>query len=139
MKRTPLRRRSNALHRDLEDACKRVVFARDGWACVKCGKSCEYVTERADGMVSAPGIQWCHVHTRGAASLKYSPTNTLTLCAGCHLWFDGKRPPYVPHPKRDWWAGLYPERDRELTLHLQTTHKVDWRAYLLWLKNQAAA
>lgn len=134
-RKSKTRRGFAGLEFELEDACKRAVFARDGYACVRCGWKCEAAFDLKSGMISAPGLQWAHIHTRGAASLKYTPENTLTLCAGCHLWLDGNSPPYVPHPKREWWAVLYPERDRMLTLHLQTTHKVDWRAHLLYLRS----
>ena len=48
-----------------------VIFARDGWACVKCGR-------RA-------GLECDHIRPIAKAGDWYDPENLRTLCRGCHI------------------------------------------------------
>jgi 5-methylcytosine-specific restriction endonuclease McrA len=119
--------------KDCDDLARQLVFTRDRYTCVRCGKTgVTWVDDRGKPRVG--GIQWCHVHTRNAHVIRHDPDNALTLCGGCHLWFDGKNPPFVPHPKREWWAQRFPQRDARLTLILQTKRRPDYAATKLWLE-----
>ena len=68
--RTRERRRA---YKELDDLCRRIVFARDGNKCLRCGKQTR--------------LQWAHIEPRGYLSIRWQPDNCMTLCAGCHRWW----------------------------------------------------
>jgi 5-methylcytosine-specific restriction endonuclease McrA len=61
-----------------------VVFARDGFQCIRCGKR--------------DRLQWCHVYSRRYRSLRWNLLNSMTLCAGDHLWWHHR-----PLDAMAWW------------------------------------
>ena len=88
-KKTRARRKSvKALDAD----ARQKVFERDGFKCVRCGKT--------------EGIQWCHVITRGRTALRWLPENALTLCAGHHEFWWHKH----PLESGPWFEHTFPER-----------------------------
>lgn len=129
----------------LDHLARRLVFKRDGYACVRCGKACtQELHERGDRTIYV-GIQWCHVHTRRIRSLKWDPDNALTLCPGCHLWWHGHVPesadPFADDEHRydsamEWFKRKYPERSARLAMRLQTPSHPDYGAIYVWLRNE---
>ncbi len=89
LRATPQRQRSAARHRRGRwsgarwASLRRVVFERDGYACVQCGATwlleCDHIVPLRKG-----GAEW-------------DPSNCQTLCADCHLAKSaresGARPP----------------------------------------------
>lgn len=72
---------------ELDQLARLVVFARDGYRCLKCGKACDREETTAKGERRFIGIQWAHVRGKGAAghAARWDPDNAITLCPGCHL------------------------------------------------------
>lgn len=70
--------------RDLDALARQEVFERDGHKCIMCG--------------SERNIQWAHVLSRRHLSLRWSGTNAMTLCAGCHLHWH-----HQPLAATDWF------------------------------------
>jgi len=70
---------------------REIVLYRDGYCCQRCGKS------REDGAV----IQWCHVLSRDARSIRWDPLNSMALCQPDHFFF-------TVQPAR--WATFLDER-----------------------------
>ena len=109
----------------LDDLCRRLVFLRDRFFCVKCLQlKKSHNRER---------LQWAHIHTRGVHSLRWEPDNSLCLCSGCH--YQGHL-----HPTEfsRWFEAAYPKRAAHLTLLRQTKRKIDRVAMRLWLEQQIA-
>lgn len=65
-----MNRRTKALQ--IPPSVKRIVFERDGGACILCG---------------APGDPVCHVISRAQGGLGIEE-NVVTLCCGCHRAYD---------------------------------------------------
>lgn len=76
-----------AQRQELDDLAKTFVMVRAGAAhylrdghgawwgtCQKCGRE--------------GGLSWCHVHTRAAWAVRWSPDNAFAWCAGCHRYLD---------------------------------------------------
>ena len=61
--------------RKLDKFCREIVLARDHFTCRRCGKTKEQAQ-----------IQWCHIFTRGAKSVRWFLPNSLAQCAACHFW-----------------------------------------------------
>ena len=94
--KTPIRKKKSRggsiKDKTLDDACRAVVFARDGHRCQLCGKN--YY------------LQWSHVRSSRYKVTRWNPRNSKCLCAGCHRfkWHD-------PPPGFDplgWWRDLHP-------------------------------
>lgn len=70
---------------------RKLVFRRDSYKCVKCGKysrlECHHVVEIADG-----GEEW-------------ALSNLATLCRSCHIAHHQKSAP-PPDPEREAWRVL---------------------------------
>lgn len=108
------------LKKSLDKLCRELVFRRDGYRCVKCGK--------------ATNLQWSHVYTRRLLSLRWDPDNSKTLCGGCHLWWGQN-----PMDAAAWFIASYPSRALRLRMKRQSKHKVDMKAIEVWLKQELAA
>ena len=124
MKRTALRRvrktfepRCAPSEKVLDDLMRRVVFARDGYACVMCGKPCPYTEEKPDGTLRFAGIQLCHVRTRRYKSVRWDPDNAFTGCGGCHQ-FKWHTPPAGFDPLA-WFRERFPGRLERIDMRLQ--------------------
>lgn len=103
MKRSPLRRKTALRRRKprglsliadwrkrLDALCREVIMLRDT-GCQWCG--------------STSNPQWCHVNSRRYPSTRWSLSNTLRLCAGCHLKMHHR-----PLEFADWFEAQFPER-----------------------------
>ena len=100
----------------LDALARQVVFARDGYQCVRCGKG--------------DRLQWCHVRSRRYSTTRWHSSNALTLCAGDHLWWH-----HNPTEAVAWWNEKYPERANFLKL-AQTWRKSDLTAVELGLQQE---
>jgi 5-methylcytosine-specific restriction endonuclease McrA len=102
----------------LDDAARAVVFARDGYCCVKCGNR-EY-------------LQWAHVYSRRYLSLRWAIGNAMTLCGGCHMAWH-----HNPLDAVTWWVSKYGEQAHAQLRHtLSSKGKIDRRLTLMWLQQE---
>lgn len=93
-KASPRGRARAVSERELNHLCRRlVVELRDKSTCQRCGAT-----------AATHQIQWCHVLRRHWKSAQWTEWNSLALCSGCHVWFDGNRKSW------DWFAAKWPER-----------------------------
>lgn len=96
VKTSPEKRARNRIEKELSRLCRiLVVEIRDGNRCQRCGAEAE-----------RSKIDWSHVVTRGAKSIKWTEWNSKALCAGCHQWWGGH-----PIEASEWWREKYPERE----------------------------
>lgn len=119
MKRSTLRKAGSkaAIRKRLDALCREIVFRRDGYKCVKSGKTVN--------------LQWAHCYSRRYASMRWNPDNSMCLNAGEHLSWHHK-----PLEAVAWFNKTYPERAARLLLLSQTKQKVDLKAVELWLHQQ---
>ena len=129
MKRTALRRRSpirrnkrvlagEVTNRMLDDACRAVVFARDGHKCRRTG--------------STAHLQWAHVISRRYFSVRWDPDNSMCLSAGAHLWWH-----HQPVEAVTWWVGqVGNEMYAALRSRMMSGNKIDRKMLLLWLQSE---
>ncbi len=115
MKRTPLKRkapirRKKSGHKHekerLDKLCRAVVMARDKGQCVKCGQR--------------ENLQWAHVQSRRYISCRWRLENSMTLCAGHHLWWHHK-----PLESAAWFTETFPKRAKALQSISAFKQKVD--------------
>lgn len=71
-----------------------VVELRDRNTCQRCGATA--LTHKID---------WSHVVTRGAKSIRWTEWNSKALCAGCHRWWGSH-----PLEASTWFREKFPER-----------------------------
>src|SRR6185503_13669363 len=86
-------------NKQLDDACRALVFARDGYRCLRCGATSH--------------LQWCHVYSRRFISVRWNPDNSFTGCAGCHLWWHHR-----PIDSAAWWLSVRGEARVTMLRHL---------------------
>lgn len=87
----------------LDQLCREVVFLRDR-DCQWCGGS--------------QNLQWAHIVSRRYLSTRWSLSNSLVLCAGCHLRWHHR-----PLEGAAWFGERFPER--ALSLRVIRNGKVD--------------
>jgi len=133
-KRKPFEPKFGPSIQTLDDLCREVVFARDGYACQKCGWKCTEVTYSPSGKVQAGKLQWCHVFSRRYHSVRWDPDNSLALCSGCHLWQHQN-----PTLASEWYAEKWTVRLRAVTLRRNAGRKPDRGLILLSLQQQLRA
>jgi len=110
--------RGEVTSRALDDACRAVVFARDGYKCRRTGS-----TER---------LQWCHIYSRRYHNVRWDPDNSICLTAGQHLWWH-----HQPVAAVQWWLGEVGEEfNNRLRIRMLAKTKLDRQATLLWLKQE---
>lgn len=113
-----LRRRLDATDKELDDACRAVVFARDGYRCRKTGQTHH--------------LQWGHVYSRRYKSVRWDPDNSMCLSAGAHLWWHAQ-----PVAAAQWWLGEVGEEFHDaLRRRILAGVKVDRAATLAWLRRE---
>jgi 5-methylcytosine-specific restriction endonuclease McrA len=127
MKRTRLRRRKlvprgTVTNKMLDDACRAVVFARDGYRCLMCGTTAR--------------LQWSHIRNRSYKKIMWHPLNSKTLCAGCHK-FKWHTPPPGFDPLA-WLETIFPGRLAAVdALYFANRGKrIDRKLTLLWLQQE---
>ena len=74
------------------------VKLRDGHICQRCGKE-----------VRGFGCHWAHIYSRNSHWLRWLMPNALTLCCGCHRWFDGNG-----LDSSKWFTEKWPAREQYL-------------------------
>ncbi len=119
-RRTRLRkvrpRRGKITDRMLDDACRAVVFARDGHRCMYTG--------------STAHLQWAHVYSRRYRSIRWDPDNSMCLSAGAHLLWHAQ-----PAMMVQWWVSRVGQQFADnLRARLLKGEKVDREALLAHLK-----
>jgi len=134
MKRSPMPKRARRIRRrrlvlkgsvsdkDLDAACRAVVFARDGYRCVMCG------TDK--------NLQWSHVRNRSYKIIKWWPPNSKALCSGCHKFkWHADRPGF---DKLAWFRSKFPGRLEQIDqFYLDNKgKKLDRWLTLLWLQQE---
>jgi hypothetical protein len=100
------------MERELDALCRRlVVELRDRNTCQRCGKRAEQSK-----------IDWSHVVTRGAKSIRWSEFNSKALCAGCHQWWGSH-----PLEAGRWLEEKWPQRALALAVwrHEKRRPKID--------------
>lgn len=115
--------RGEVTDRQLDDACRAVVFARDGYRCTICG------TDK--------NLQWSHLRSRRYKATRWNPQNSMTHCSGCHK-FKWHEPPPGFDPlawHRERFPGFLEVVDAAL-LFRGPKKKLDRTALLLWLKQE---
>ena len=122
-RRGPLRRRrlvarGTITNKMLDDACRAVVFARDGYRCRKTGETTH--------------LQWAHIYSRRYMSIRWNPLNSVCLSAGAHLWWH-----HQPIEAAKWWLEQVGEGvNTVLRQALESPGKIDRRLTLLWLQQE---
>jgi len=94
MKAEQNRKERKKLVKWLDKHTPQVVKMRDDYICQRCGKS-----------VRGCGCHWAHIYSRRDHSLRWDLLNALTLCCGCHRWFDGNG-----LDSTDWFKDKWPHR-----------------------------
>jgi hypothetical protein len=113
------RSRKNA---ELDGLVKRLVLARDGNACVRCGKKIL--------------LQAAHILPKGRyPRLRFETLNILTLCVYDHLFWAHKNPIEFTQ----WLEEKYPGRIQTLQEMAATARKVDMKELLIGLKLEVKA
>lgn len=75
--RDPRKAERRTTVKELDALCRRVVFARDGGKCRRCG---------------APAIDWSHVVTRATHATRWDLDGSFASCKGCHVFWWHKHP-----------------------------------------------
>lgn len=63
-----------SLTNKLDNVFSEIIKLRDNYKCQKCGR------------VNGVQLQTAHIYSRRYRSVRWNPSNVLTLCAGCHFW-----------------------------------------------------
>ena len=67
-------------------------------------------------------VQWAHMISRRHLCIRWEADNALSLCAGCHMWFDG-----YPLLSGDWFRKNWPERAERILAMYNAGGKVNVR------------
>lgn len=91
----------------VDNWCRELVFARDGYGCIRCHKLCTeaFPRESQPGTFHYPGFQWAHVLSARSHAVRWIPENSMCLCDGCHLWWHE-----LLTDATQWWIGLFGEQ-----------------------------
>lgn len=122
MKRSPIRSKSPArkLKRQIDLLVKAYVHARDGHQCVRCGKG--------------SGLQAAHIRPKGKFQrMRFDPLNILSLCMGCHKYFNHLDPVGFT----EWLQEKYPGRLDQLKVCAAVARKVDLQELLIYWTEQS--
>lgn len=105
-KRRPFEPKNGPSDQTLDDLCRDVVFARDGYKCIRCGAVCTESWINSRGATSYAVIQWSHILSRTYKSIRWNPLNSAPKCGGCHIWW-GENTAGEAHA---WFKAKYPGR-----------------------------
>ena len=89
-------RKRNRAKNELDVAARLACFERDNTLCQRCHDP--YKT-----------VQWCHVIGRRHLCTRWELDNSLTMCAGCHMWWHE-----YPSLSGPWFAKTWPERHEHI-------------------------
>lgn len=121
------------LEKYLDDLCREVVFHRDHYTCVRCGKVAVRAY-RKDGWPCYPGFDWSHIFGRARKSMQWVPLNSVVHCDTCHArWHDGR----TSIAEHAWFVREFPERYAKLELMAfgrGNTKPVDRKALVIELE-----
>jgi hypothetical protein len=96
------------------ERAKKVALERDGYTCVRCGKS------KANGNA----IHGSHVYPEGKYhGMSANPLNIKALCYQCHFQWWHKD---VMEAK-EWFETKYPDRAKELKMLSRQTIQINWK------------
>lgn len=99
--------------RSLDALVREIVFKRDGYRCVRCGK---VPTETV--------LQLSHIIPKGRAKrLRFEPLNCMCMCIGCHLYGWHKDPIEAFR----WFNEKYPGRYEQLQIMERCAGKIDYK------------
>lgn len=91
----------------LDALARAEVFARDNELCQRC-------------LDPYRKVQWAHMISRRHLCIRWESDNALSLCAGCHMWFDG-----YPLLSGDWFKKNYPDRAERILAMFNKGGKID--------------
>lgn len=106
-KRTQKRRRKIL---ELDDLARERCFERDNHECVRC-----HVPGRT--------VQWAHIISRRHLCTRWELDNSLSLCAGCHLFWHE-----YPSLSGPWFVKNWPERNEHIQKLYAAGGKVELQA-----------
>lgn len=106
----------------LDAFCRKIVFARDGYKCARCGKGKDQAA-----------LHWAHVITRAAKSTRWHLDNSMVLDYYCHFRWAHERPLEFAEFVREnlgeeRYAGLIARSNRPQQLTPEVAH--GWFSYL---------
>jgi 5-methylcytosine-specific restriction endonuclease McrA len=119
LKRKPRKAKRGITLRELKALSRAIVFKRDGYKCVVCGKG------KADGVQ----LQWSHIVSQKEPRTRFMTENIVVHCAKHHFAWHQNPIKWVP-----WWIEKYPERFARVNSWLAIEAigtKAEWKAYLL--------
>ena len=111
--------------RELDNLVREIVFVRDEFKCVRCGRS------REQGYKLDPS----HILPKGTyPRMRFEVSNVLTMCSGvCHRdWHDNPL-------GQDWFDVAYPGRQLELQIMARCAPRVDFKLLKLVLTQTLAS
>jgi 5-methylcytosine-specific restriction endonuclease McrA len=117
--RDPAKSARKTTVKELDALCRRVVFARDGGRCVRCGT--------AEGL-----LDWAHVLSRRHPKVRHDPENSMVLCRKDHMaWHDR------PIEAAEWFNKTFPDRYGRLVQRNGGPGRADNRMTRLFLEAEA--
>lgn len=118
-KTTKKRRARGITLRELKALSRAIVFKRDGYKCVACGRG------KADGVQ----LQWSHIVGQKEPRVRFLTENIVVHCAKHHFAWHTYTIEWVP-----WWIEKYPKRYSRVMLEMDSLvprTKPEWKEYLL--------
>lgn len=80
---------------EADKLARKFVLDRDDWTCQRCMAHKDDVP-----------MQWCHVLSRDALSIRWDPENSMALCQGCHYFFTVQPARWAVFLER-YWPGRF--------------------------------
>lgn len=119
MKRSAKSESRRKLTSECDVLVRKLVLARDGYKCVKCGGT--FV------------LQASHLFSKGKYTrLRFELLNVVVMCVGCHLYWWHKN----PLEAHEWLEEKYPGRTDQLRLMAATASKLDIYSLVLCLRKE---
>lgn len=108
--------------KECDGLVKQIVFARDGFKCMKCGRGAEETV-----------LHPAHVFPKGKYQrMRFMPVNVLCLCLADHLYWAHKDPIGFT----EWFREKYPERYTGLILWTRQAPKLDLKQIRIELQEE---
>jgi len=93
--------------KELDADARQRVFDRDELTCQRCRSTTRQV-------------QWAHMISRRHLCIRWEADNALSLCAGCHMWYDG-----YPLLSGAWFRKNWPDRAERILAMFNAGGKVN--------------